>query len=317
MLGFALRAGILLLACLSLLAQDVASSPKDLPTLSESVTYVQVPVTVKDHAGRRVEGLSPQDFALYEDRVLQNLSFFSSDPFPLAAAVVVDTNLPADAVKAVHRSLPALFAGFSAFDEIAFFTYGSRVEQVFGFTSAADASLVPLKRIDDASLQEPHVLHVLSDALLLAAQGLGGRDSATRRRIILVISNGQEHGSSARYDEVRKELLSNDVAVYALALGGLEPVYDKEGSLTGVKGGLGRALSRLVSDTGGDDFFMESESEPIAGAYAKIIETARNRYTLGYNSQGSASTFRTLEVRVHRPGLVVIAKAGYYPAQRK
>ena len=63
---------------------------------------------------------------------------------------------------------------------------------------------------------------------------------------------------------------------------------------------------------------MDSERgvNGIETSYAKIAEEARTQYTLGYLSHQSIidGKFRTIDVRVDRPGLEVIAKRGYYPS---
>jgi hypothetical protein len=54
--------------------------------------------------------------------------------------------------------------------------------------------------------------------------------------------------------------------------------------------------------------------EAIESAYQTITAQARNQYTLGYDTpQRASSTYRDIEVRVKRPGLLVTAKHGYYP----
>ena len=47
-----------------------------------------------------------------------------------------------------------------------------------------------------------------------------------------------------------------------------------------------------------------------------IAEEARTQYTLGYLSHESIydGKYRSIDVRVSRPGLEVIAKRGYYPS---
>ena len=57
----------------------------------EEVNFISVPVTVKDPEGRLVDGLLAQDFNIYEDNVKQKITFFTSDPFPLSAALVIST----------------------------------------------------------------------------------------------------------------------------------------------------------------------------------------------------------------------------------
>src|SRR5258708_640650 len=63
-------------------------------TLTVSVNFVQLPVTVKDNSGHLFPGLGPNDFTVYEDGTPQQLRFFSSDSFPISAAVVIATDMP-------------------------------------------------------------------------------------------------------------------------------------------------------------------------------------------------------------------------------
>jgi len=77
--------------------------------------------------------------------------------------------------------------------------------------------------------------------------------------------------------------------------------------------GRGDALPRYVSDTGGE-MFAELDRQSIDSAYGKITEVARNQYTLGYSTRATpSSSYRTIDVRVHRPNLTVQAKEGYFP----
>ncbi|HWZ42471.1 MAG TPA: VWA domain-containing protein [Candidatus Saccharimonadales bacterium] len=329
---------------------DVASSRDDLFTLTVNVSFVQVPVTVKDSFGRLVEGLAPHDFTVYEDGVPQKLSFFSSDPFPLSAAVVVDSNLPASTMKKVNETLPGLISAFSQFDEVALYRYGSNVQQVSNFVSASEVPTESLNRLKrtgrqggapvtggplsqqgttvngrpvDPSLPQvstspvPQETNVLNDAVLRAALDLSRRDKGeqgVRRRIIFLISNGREYGSSAHYEDVRRVLLSQNITVYALGVDTAAlPIYDKLNRVRLPGFGRGDALPRYVSDTGGE-MFAELDRQSIDSAYGKITEVARNQYTLGYSTRATpSSSYRTIDVRVHRPNLTVQAKEGYFP----
>lgn len=323
----------------------VASSRDDLFKIVTNVTFIEVPVTVKDQTGRMVEGLQSQDFTVYEDGVPQRLSYFSSDPFPLSVAVVVDTNLPSQTMKKVNDTLPALTGAFSQFDEVALYRYGSSVQQIAGFTISGDlssASLEHLKRTGkqggppvlggpmgpqgpsingrpvDPSMPQvytaPQDSNVLNDAILRAAQDLSRRQKGVRRRIIFVVSDGREYGSTARYDEVRKFLLSQDISVYALGVDtAAMPVYDKLNRVRLPGFGYGDILGKYASDTGGD-VFAEFDQKSIEQAYSRITGVARNQYLLGYNTKANLSgNYRSIDVHVHHPDLKVTAKSGYYP----
>lgn len=319
----------------------------ELYQMSISVNFVQIPVTVKDSSGRLVPGLTSNDFKVYEDGVPQQLKFFTADPFPLSAAIVVATDLPSTTMKKVNETLPALIAAFSEFDEVALYRYGHTVQQISGFSGASGVSTATMNRIKRPGRQggppmtggpfgggpsinghpvndpnaggpgevqtPPREFYVLNDAILRAAQDLSRRDKA-RRRIIFVISDGRELGSTNSYDEVRKILLSNNVSVYGVGVDTAAiPIYDKANRVRIPGFGTGNILPRYVSETAGD-MLAEFDRAGIEQAYSKIADTARNQYTLGYTTQATkSSAFRTIDVRVLRPNLNVFAKQGYYP----
>jgi VWFA-related protein len=154
---------------------------------------------------------------------------------------------------------------------------------------------------------------VLNDAILRAAVDLSRRDRQ-RRKIIFVVSDGREQGSTASYSDVLKVLLSNEVAVYAVAVDAAAiPGYKQLGRIRFPRQGTGNILPKYSSATGGETY-PEFTQSAIENAYAEVTEQARNQYTLGYTSPVSAAgTYRSIEVRVNQSGLKVYARDGYYP----
>jgi VWFA-related protein len=330
----------------SISQSGVASKRDDLFKMTIAVNFVQVPVRVKDAAGKLVSGLRPSDFRVYEDGELQQLKFFSVDPFPISAAVVVDTDLPSVTMKKVNETLPALVGAFTEFDEVALYRYGHTVQQVSGFTGATSLSTATLARVKRTGREggppvvggpfggpsinghpvtdpnaggqgevpvAPKEAYVLNDAILQAARDLSRRDK-TRRRIIFVITDGREQGSNAGYDEVKRILLANNISVYGVGVDTAAiPIYDQANRIRVPGFGSGNILPRYVSDTAGD-MMAEFDRQGIEQAYAKITDTARNQYTLGYTTRATKSgSFRTIEIRVLRPNYKVYAEQGYYP----
>jgi len=327
-------------------AGSVPSSPESgrdqLFSLEKTVSFVNVPVTVKDDEGKLVDGLLQKDFTVLEDGVQQRISFFTSDPFPLSAAVIIDQGISDITLKKVNQTFSALGGSFGPFDEVAVFTYGNTVNQRSDFGNTTRMSIA-LNRIKDDRGENPGAplvggpfgagpstnskppigtdlvltpakeSHVLNDAILMAAQNLARRPRENRK-IIFVISDGQEFGSRANYSQVLKVLLTDGIAVYAIGVGSAAmPVYDKVAKARIPGFGYSNILPRYANATGGD-VLNEMSKEAIESAYQRITMEARNQYTLGYNTtQKPSSTFREIEVRVKRPGLQVYAKHGYYP----
>ncbi len=331
-------------------APPPGSGRDELFTLTKNVNFVVVPVTVKDGSGHLVEGLSKQDFRVLEDGAEQKMTFFTSDPFPLTAAVVLDLGIPESTFRQVKETLPALVGAFGQFDEVGLYTFGTTVQKVQEFTAATNnkfaqsverlkkkatareggapvvggpfgypAGTVNGRNIDPGVNPTPSYTNqreakVLNDAILQAALDLA-RGSPTRRKVIFVVSDGTEYRSSASFGEVLKVLLTNQISVYGVGVGSSAiPLYGKAQEAHIPKTGLyGNILPKYAVATGGE-FFSEFTQAAIETAYSRVTEVARNQYTIGYTTRATPSSqYRDIEVRVLRPGLKVTAKQGYYP----
>jgi len=325
-------------------------NPKeDLYTIAISTNLVQIPVMVKDKQGRRVDGLLPQDFTVLENGKAQKLTFFTSDPFQLSVAVLIDLGMADIALQKVNETYSALVGAFSPYDEVALYTYSSTVSRVADFTGQANrlTSVLDTMKLVRGHNNGPPVLggplgpqppmingipvgtsgpppvytppkeaHVLNDAILKAAMDLSKRER-TRRKVIFVISDGRERGSNASYSEVLRVLQLQGIQVKGVVLDmGALPVYKQAEKLPHVfRQGYSNILPRYTNATGGGNVFTELSRNSIEQAYSQITSEARNQYTLGYSPKAvaGASAYRSIEVLVHRKSLDVYAKAGYYP----
>jgi len=318
-------------------------------TIRTPVNFVLLPVMVKDKDGRRVDGLLPSDFVVLENGKQQKLSYFSSDPFLLSVAVVLDVGMADVALQKVNQTYSALVGAFSPYDEFALYTYSSAVTRVTDFTGRPErltAALDAMKLVRGGSygppvlggplsnqgpiingipvgtqgpppvMTPPKESHVLNDAILKAALDLSKRDR-TRRKIIFVISDGRERGSQASYKDVLKLLETHGIQVKAVVLDqGALPGYKQVEKLHHVfRQGYADILPKYTNATGGGDIFTELTRNSIEVAYAQITSEARNQYTLGYSPKAVAgsSAYRGIEVLVNKRGLNIYTKVGYYP----
>ena len=165
------------------------------------------------------------------------------------------------------------------------------------------------------TINVPREVHTLNDAIFEAAKTLTHAGKG-RRRIIYVISDGKEYGSTAKTKDVIRYLQTNKIAVYATLVHGL-PTIKGEGFLDKIHLPLqmrDNLLPVYTSATGGQ-VDPEYRQKGIETSFAKISEQVRNQYTIGYYSHEPFldDKFRKVEVKVLRPNLTVIAKDGYYP----
>jgi len=75
-----------------------------------------------------------------------------------------------------------------------------------------------------------------------------------------------------------------------------------------------RVLSRLAGETGGRAFFIKKVEE-LGAIYTELQTELRSRYLLAYQSTNASrdGKFRSVEVKVARPGAEAKTMRGYYP----
>jgi VWFA-related protein len=179
-----------------------------------------------------------------------------------------------------------------------------------------DPNLQPGKSTQTiGELNLPKEVHTLNDAILAAAKELSTRPK-DRRRVIYVISDGKEYGSRATLREVIRYLQTNNITVYATVVG--ESARWGEEWIDRFhlpKEMYENILFKYTAATGGD-MLAERGVNSMEKSYAKISDEARNQYTLLYLSSEPIydDKYRSINVIVDRPNVVVTAKPGYYPS---
>ncbi len=316
----------------------------------KTVNFVVVPVSVKDGSGRPVYGLTVDNFRILENGNPEQIKFFSSDPLGISAAIVIDVGMSDIALRKVQETFQALVGAFSEYDEVSVYTYGATVNQRQDYYAAlGDRTATTLRRVEQqqgqtggaATTAGPMVSgptvygqvfnpgdpsrpvttnvkniqppHVLNDAILRAAIDLSHRPRE-RRKVIFVIGDGKEDRSTASYSDVLKVLLSNEVQVYALGVDeAAMPLFGKLSKIRLPRQPYGNILPKYANATGGE-VLTSLTRDGIENAYSRLMDDARNQYTIGYTSPTTLSTaYRSIEVQVTRPDVKVYAKEGYYP----
>jgi VWFA-related protein len=316
-------------------ANPPAASAQGQKPIKSITIEVIVPVTVKDRDGNLVADLRKDEFRIFEDSVEQEIRQLKTDAVPISMVVLVDNDLRKKDEQQVEPSLVSLVAGMSTRDEAFICRFDQFFHEGNGFTKDQDKLITELRRTDMASRPSyappggpfggptingapvegaPQInnpsLHAiqgqptkaLDDAVYAAALLLKDRNSRERRKVILIISDGQNGAkfNTHKYDEVRAELLRQEITVYSVATGGA--YFD-------------RKFDRLLSyahDTGGDIYYGFKQTT-FSEFYSSITEEARNQYTLYYSPQGDKKVdYHSIEVRVRREGLTILARKGYY-----
>jgi VWFA-related protein len=260
------------------------------------VDLVEVYTTVLGADGHPAQGLAANDFGVREDGRPQQVQRFQHvTEVPLHTALLVDTSASmADMLPAVQQAAIDFFDSLLApGDRAAVLTFSEEPRLAAPFSddlTTLTTALVGLRAERGTALWDSvvHTLHYF--------QGIGGR------RALVVFSDGADRGSRFRFDDTLAYAQHAGVAIYAVSFGN-----PASGFLEGR-----RRLERLAESTGGRAFVLDGPGE-VEATYAQIEQDLRSQYLLVYQSDGSGTGFRAVDVEVKRAGHTARAMRGYLP----
>jgi Ca-activated chloride channel family protein len=130
-----------------------------------------------------------------------------------------------------------------------------------------------------------------------------------RRRVIILLSDGEDTSSVVTFDQVLDRALRSDTVIYGVGLGlGRQPTSRSDGE----SGEL--ILRRFAQQTGGRTFFTD-EAKDLARFYERIADDLANQYLIAYESPAPLDgKWRRLDVRVGRANTTARTRAGYFAA---
>ncbi|HJY86309.1 MAG TPA: VWA domain-containing protein [Candidatus Acidoferrales bacterium] len=281
--------------------------------LRVDVNLVLVETTVKDKAGRVMNGLRKEDFVLTEDNAPQQIAHFSRDELPLAVALVVDLSTSIEPfIRPLRYATLTALKSLKPDDEVGLSTFTGDVQQRVRLThdKLAISDEIEFFRTGGATN--------INRALYDAARYLRDEAPAARRVIVLVSDNVPTANDGLSPKQVVDAVLEADAAVYSLKVPGYNPLPARLAA-KGVPGLVN--VGKVAAETGGEIFDIEKEGS-LYLAFQALIERLKTRYTVGYYPTRKAEEggFRKLDVRL-QPSFgskgrdyTVLAKSGYYAA---
>jgi Ca-activated chloride channel homolog len=299
-----------LIGCLLLLAsqpgvrgqQQSPDNAQDNNIIRQRTSLVVVNVSVTDKQFRQISGLNKEHFEIYEDKVRQQIEFFSDDDKPASVGVIFD--LSGSMNDKISRAREAIKAFISTcHDQDDFFLVGFN-ERARLLAEISDGQSV----LDKLALAETRGQTALYDATYLGVEKV--KEGRHDKRAILIVSDGQDNASRYNYGELRKLLKEADVQVYCIGIleAGAGSAIDRQGQVV---------LEEIAHTTGGMAFFPSSYAE-MEDSVTRIAITLRRQYSIGYVpfNEHRDGKWRKIKVRVKAPkglpSLMVRAKEGYY-----
>jgi VWFA-related protein len=122
------------------------------------------------------------------------------------------------------------------------------------------------------------------------------------RRLIVLISDGEDNGSQHEFKEAISEALNSDVRIYAIST-----------NTSATKAHGDDVLRQLATETGGRVFFPHDAND-LDSIFREIALELLHEYSLAYTptNQAHDGAFRTVRVEAFQKGLHVRARSGYF-----
>jgi len=300
-------------AILGLTARAQTPTPTPPPTEEGGqlrTIEVRLPVTVLQKKAL-VSGLTRGDFAVFEDGVQQEVTFFTDEKTnpPVYVGVLMDTS-PSTAGKMKFSKEAAKNFIYTVTrlrkDKAAFMTFDNEINLRQDFTDKLDLLDTAVEKVSKTGSQTAlyDAVWQFSDEKLRSVPG---------RRVIVLITDGDDTFSRADLRDAIDIAQRTETTIFGISTkaGFLGTVPGVEAGTVKDKGD--KYLTQLCEETGGEAFFT-GDMLALEKAFTKISEELRSQYIITYHpaNQNYDGRERKIEVRFTDP-----SKADKYKIRTK
>ena len=312
-----ISAFLVLIALATALAQDKPLIDSTRPQVPESARakssseqqiivntdLVTLNVSVIDADGFHVPGLTKRDFAVTDNKISQDITFFSDADLPLSIGIVFDVSgsMSGKKIEQAKEALLTFIQTSHPDDEYFLVGFNSQPQLLLERTRNGNSV------IDKLSLVDPRGSTALYDASYLALDRV--MQGIYPKRALLIISDGQDNNSRYTFSNLQRALKESGAILYAIGI---------EGSSIGMLNVYGKLLlSELASVSGGKVFFPRNSNQ-MNESFEQIALELRHQYSIGYRPLSFAldGKWHRVKVKVTPPSELkrvwVRSREGYY-----
>jgi Ca-activated chloride channel homolog len=293
---------VVLFAASGLFAQIPVSAPPPPPPpgqqggtspsggrIKVDVNLVVLHTTVNDDRGKFVDGLTQDNFRVYEDKVEQKLSVFKREDIPVSMGLVIDNSgSMRDKRPRVNEAALTLVQSSNPQDEafVVNFNDDFYLDLDKDFSSSIPELKEALERIDSRGST------ALYDAIIGSLDHL--KKGVKEKKVLLIVTDGEDNTSRNSLEKTLREIQKTSTVIYTIGLLGQE---NKRSAKTAKK-----ALTEIAQASGGLAFFPENVDD-VHAICEQVAHDIRHQYTLAYYPSNGAKdgTFRTVHVDVIPP----------------
>jgi VWFA-related protein len=273
-------------------------------SIKVDVSLVVLHTTVIDDRQRFADGLKPENFRVFEDKVEQKVSVFKREDVPVSMGLVIDNSgSMRDKRPRVNEAAITLVQASNPNDEafVVNFNDDFYLDLDKDFTSSIPDLKEALERIDSRGST------ALRDAILGSLDHL--KKASKDKKVLLVVTDGEDNASRNSLERMIREVQKTDTVIYTIGLLGQENKKEAKRAR--------KVLEQIAAASGGLAFFPENVDD-VHSICEQVAHDIRNQYILAYYPTNIRrdGTFRAIQVEVIPPRgrgkLLARTRNGYY-----
>ncbi len=296
------------------------------------VEMVSFPVVVTDQAGNHVRDLKKEDFKIFEDGVLQEVSGFAAVEEPISVALTLDTSGSTEfQLDRIRQEAMRFVRLLRDDDSIAIVSFADDVTLLEPFNIYHKRNPDALRKLKPGglsavyeavwlSLQQVLELEYGRKALVLFSDGVDNRSETVTEEETLDLARKTESTIYCIYFNTNKDRpkrlpqIIDPGPLTTPHMAQWPPVRIPTGRGKNPEYAAGRDYMSKLAQYSGGLLVDASRIENLGAAFGRIAQELRSRYSLGYYPKDTKpdGRFRKIEVRVNRPGVTVRTRQGYY-----
>lgn len=327
-------------------AAKPAASPDD-EVITVETNLITTPVSVLDRSGRFIPNLKKKDFKIYDNGVLQEVTYFQSQEQPFTVILMIDIS-PSTKFKMdeIHYAAVTFVNQLRPTDKVMVVAFDQRVraltEEATSDKQKIFAAIYKATFGSGTSLYD--AVAVVTDLDIIKVTG---------RKAVVMFTDGVDTTSrSANFESTLAGVQEVDALIYPIR-------YDTQtntgivstttGSATQLpkdiadmmaargialdprafRGGAsgtspaayakGKDYLTKLAESSGGRIFEAADLTNLESAFAGVAEELRRQYSIGYypENPGQPGERRSVKIKVMKPNTVVRAKNGYIIRQTR
>jgi len=281
-------------------------------TFRSGVDLVSLNVIVTDNHDRFVTGLTQKDFAVFENGIQQDVSFFAAANVPLDLAILLDmSSSMSEKMTTVQEAAIGFASHLRPADRVTVIGIRDSARTLHELDGDVKAACDAIRRTTAGG---GTALYNALYTSIRQMQKVHADEGDIRRQAIAVLTDGDDTTSIVSFDDVLALAKQAGIAIYTITLKSQYPLialptqkYFSESEF---------AMKSLAQETGARAFFP-TDIVQLAGVYGMITDELSNQYAIGYTSNNPRQdgSFRRILVRVDEPNVRTRTRSGYQVAK--